>query len=499
MPIDPHDPLYVFTRAVERWPERRALEVRGAMLTYRQLDLLSTAMAHDLVTCGATGQRIAFVAHKNDHSTYVNVLAILKAGASCVPLPPDGPVYRWIMMVERCEARFAIGSPEPSEVEQTFRNGGHALQWVQAASSAQRSRGEMRAEIAACAEAYVMFTSGSTGGPKGVSVSRANLSSYLRNFPRAYTFTQEDRFTQHFALAFDLSVHDLFVCWSHGACLCVPPDQGGLRAAAWARQQQITVWFSVPSLVAVMRRARTLGADALPDLRYAFFCGEALHWDLLASIRAAAPHARLINLYGPTEATIAITHFEVDGDMTGQGVVPIGRPFVPGQAIVMPTDEADGSEGELLLSGDQIAAGYVNAAESTAKAFVHLPDQAGRWYRTGDRARLDGDGVLHFMGRIDHQVKVLGHRMEPGEVDEALSSSLNGGNAVTVPYVHQGVTRLVTFVDVPVDHAWALEQLRMRLPAPFVPERIVVLDEIPRTSSGKWDRTTLIRMAQDEA
>ncbi|HMC97773.1 MAG TPA: amino acid adenylation domain-containing protein [Flavobacteriales bacterium] len=499
MPLEPFDPISLFVRSAERWPQRIALEVADGHWSYAELNDRSNALADTLVAAGAEGQRVAFVARRDGPWTYAAILAILKAGASCVPLLPEGPVQRWNTMLERSGASFILGSLHPSPAEVELRAQRQELTWCDPVSNDKPAPLFVPREVPTNAEAYVMFTSGSTGGPKGVSVTRRNVAAYLGQFLGEYRFTPEDRFTQHFALPFDLSVHDLFVSWSSGACLCVPSDAGGLRAATWARKERITVWFSVPSLGAVMRRARTLVPGSLPDLRYAFFCGEALLWELITEWQRAASNARIINLYGPTEATIAITAYEVAGPAPVEGgTVPIGRPFGANRVMVTPLDgTTDVNEGELLLGGPQIAAGYINAPEATARSFVQVPGKPGTWYRTGDHVRMDAAGVLHFIGRVDHQLKVLGHRVEPGEVDETLAGVLGGGNAVTVPVVLNGVTRLITYVDVPADVDRLLGHLRNELPTHFVPERIVVLDELPRTPNGKWDRPRLIHMAQD--
>ncbi|MFT3886341.1 MAG: AMP-binding protein [Flavobacteriales bacterium] len=149
--------------------------------------------------------------------------------------------------------------------------------------------------------------------------------------------------------------------------------------------------------------------------------------------------------------------------------------------------------------GPQVTVGYINAPEATARAFVQRPGGTGTWYRTGDHVRLDGEGLLHYVGRIDHQVKILGHRIEPGEVDEALMRVLGGGNAVTVPVVTNGTARLHTFIDVPADVPALMDRLRAELPVAYIPERIVVLAELPRNANGKWDRPRLIHMAQHGA
>lgn len=468
-----YDPVALFRSAAFRWPERQALSCAGATLTYQQLDQWSDAIA-DKLNCEGHGDRIAFVAEKQP-GTYAAILGILKSGRSYVPLGPDAPTARWHEMLVKGEVCSVVG--EALVVEGLRRFIAPPLEEGTDGSAARGVGGD---------EAYVLFTSGSTGGPKGVSVSRANVAAYLRHVLSTYSFSEHDRFTQFFALTFDLSVHDLFVCWASGACLCVPDAHAALRASAFVRENNITVWFSVPSVVTVMHRMRSLSGSALASLRYAFFCGEALPWPLVRAFRLAAPGSRVINLYGPTEATIAITAHEVQGGpVVAQGFVPIGVPFT-GSVVRIESEE-------LLLGGPQLALGYVNDPAITERAFVQ--HEGMRWYRTGDRVCMDDDGTLHFLGRMDDQVKVLGHRVEPAEVDAVISAMLKGGSSVTVPAIGPTSTRLVTFIDVAMDVEPLLERCRATLPAYMVPERIVVLAALPFTAHGKVDRKQLIATA----
>lgn len=468
-----YDPIALFRGAALRWPERTALSCAGHALTYEELDRWSDAIADQVIAEGH-GQRIAFVAEKQPGS-YAAILGILKSGRSYVPLGADAPPARWKEMLEKAEVRSVIGGSSGEDGLRRF-----SIPMMDA------DRGASPLPSGAGEEAYVLFTSGSTGGPKGVGVSRANVAAYLQHMLSVYSFNENDRFTQFFALTFDLSVHDLFVCWASGACLCVPDTNAALRASTFVRESGITVWFSVPSVVAVMQRMRSLIDDSLPSLRYAFFCGEALPWPLAKVFRQAAPGARIINLYGPTEATIAITAHEVLGDVRSmQGIVPIGTPFT--RSFVRIEDE------ELLLGGPQLAAGYVNDQAATERAFVHR--DGVRWYRTGDRVLMNDDGALHFLGRMDDQVKVLGHRVEPAEVDAAIAALLNGGSSVTVPVIGPTSTRLVTFIDVQMDTEPLLERCRGLLPAYMVPERILVVPALPLNAHGKVDRNQLISKA----
>lgn len=466
------DPIALFRRSSGTWPDREALSIAGTSFTYAELDRWSDTIAAQLIAAGATNQRVAVPA-KRLASAYVSILGILKAGSSYVPLP-EGPPSRVQRMLKVCEARFLLGE----------NTGPHGFQLVDLDLPEDVRPVSLKNE-----EAYVLFTSGSTGGPKGVSVSRANVAAYLRHLLTAYEFNEQDRFTQFFALTFDLSVHDLFVCWGAGACLCVPPDDNALRTAAFVRDERITVWFSVPSLPALMDRMRGLKPDAFPTVRHVFFCGEGLPYDTVRNFASAAPNAMLTNLYGPTEATIAITSHDMDrAELDRQGLVPIGKPFPGHKAII--EDE------ELCFCGPQITNGYLGLPEANAANFSDITGSGERWYRTGDRVRIDPDGTMHYLGRIDHQLKVAGHRVEPGEVDALLTPLLAGGRAITVPVDEAGAVRLVTFIDVPSDTTALLSHCRAHLPPYMVPERILVQEHLPLTPHGKTDRHQLIVIAQ---
>lgn len=470
------DPVALFRRTTGKWPDREALSIAGTSFTYSDLDRWSDAIAAALIGAGASDERVAFVAHKQAGS-YAAILGILKAGCAYMPLHPDGPAARWERMISTSRARFIVGEAAAISGLQQIADPGSGSSGV--ASPVVRDGDE----------AYVLFTSGSTGGPKGVSVSRANVSAYLSHLLTAYDFNEQDRFTQFFALTFDLSVHDLFVCWGAGGCLCVPPDDNALRTAAFVRDERITVWFSVPSLPALMDRMRVLKPDAFPTIRHVFFCGEGLPYDTVRAFASAAPNGRLTNLYGPTEATIAITSYAIDRtSLARPGLVPIGKPFIGHKAII--------DNEELCVAGPQITNGYLGLPDENAARFTDMTGTGERWYRTGDRARMDPDGTLQYLGRIDHQLKLAGHRVEPGEVDDLLTPLLAGGRAITVPVHEGGAVRLVTFIDVPHDTTELLSHCRAHLPAYMVPERILVQEHLPLTSHGKTDRQQLIALAQ---
>jgi amino acid adenylation domain-containing protein len=289
--------------------------------------------------------------------------------------------------------------------------------------------------------AYLLFTSGSTGVPKGVAVSQSNAVAYMEYAAKRFGIHGRDRCSQNFDLTFDLSVHDLFTCWDAGATLC-PYAEQTLTPATLVEEKKLTVWFSVPSVAMFASKLGLLEPGAFPTLRWSLFCGEALSSSLAAAWQAAANNSILENLYGPTEATIAITYYRWDSATSPaecvRGLVPIGWPFDGQQVCAVNEDLAPvpfGESGELCLGGSQVTRGYLNDPEKTAKSFVrlkHTGDQV--WYRTGDLVRQDERGCLFYLGRRDFQVKVNGYRVELQEIDLVLREAARTELAVAIPW-----------------------------------------------------------------
>jgi amino acid adenylation domain-containing protein len=354
--------------------------------------------------------------------------------------------------------------------------------------------------------AYLLFTSGTTGSPKGVPISHRNLKSYLDGFRGIYPLEPTDRVSQTFDLVFDLSVHDMLVTWLSGACLCPVPRNAVIAPGKFIRERKLTVWFSVPSTAMFMRKLHMLNPGTYPDLRLSLFCGEALPIEVAQTWSRAAPNSAVVNLYGPTEATISITHFRWD---TGRqstdsrtGLVPIGLPFPTQHALVWDLErncavEGPG-QGEILLGGSQISDGYWRAPELTRASFIAIAGAAMPvYYRTGDLVERDSAGCLHFVGRLDEQIKIHSYRVELVEVDAGLRKAANTELAVAVAFpMEYGVAKgLVGFIcdSGKYDEHVIIEKCRTFLPSYMVPQRIVFVETFPRNVNGKIDRKALAR------
>jgi amino acid adenylation domain-containing protein len=524
-----------FLASALRAPDSNALWVDGETYTYAQLRQRAAAISSTLAreNC-STGQRCALLVERSV-TAFAAVLGTLLAGLCYVPLNAKFPLQRNARMLELSAATAVVVDQHSmtvaAELLTAFAEPLLVLmpevdslpEWAAAASQHRYIlKHQMAAvtpsallpptlaEAADTALAYILFTSGSTGLPKGVAVSNANASIYVASMLERYQPQPSDRFTQFFDFTFDLSVHDIFVCFNAGACLYCVPSRVMMMPLKFVQEHALTFWFSVPSLAACQKRYKALRPDALPSLKWSLFCGEALPSSLVQDWRAVAPNSVIDNLYGPTEATVAFTTYRChaeDKNIATLAVAPIGTPL-PGQETII-LDEAlrplaDGQTGRLFLGGSQLACGYWENAELTRQRFIEMRFEgkvADRWYDTGDLASVDQSGELLYWGRSDNQVKIRGYRVEMQEV-EALIRRLSGAALVAVvpwPVAADGsVEGLLAFVcgtDMAIPEI--LKGCTLHLPSYMVPQDVLELESLPFNSNGKLDYPALQKLAHE--
>ena len=514
----------------ERRGDATALVASGERMTYAELEDRSTRLARLLRTTGCRpGERVALLAPKSP-AAIVAVLAILKSGGIYVPIDLGNPAPRAAAMlaaVEPC-CLLAASAAQGFVAAVAETHPGIAsvpVGWLDtsATSSGRFSESDARAMPATPLDAgtapgdaaYILFTSGSTGTPKGVVVTHNNVAVFIEWAVDYFALGPDDRLSGHPPLHFDLSVFDLFGTLAAGAELhLVPEDVKRLphRMAAWIRASALTQWFSVPSALGYLAQFDAVRPGDFGTLRRVLWCGDVLPTRTLAYWMRRVPQARFTNLYGPTETTIASSYYTVPAcPVDSAPPPPIGVACDGEELLVLDTalePVPSGTAGDIYIRGVGLSPGYWKDEARTAAAFVYPPgrtDARRRMYRTGDLGRVDADGLVHFLGRADSQVKSRGHRIELGEIETALLASTDVLDAAVVALPtpgFEGVRICCAYVSAPESGPTpaALRRfLAARVPAYMLPAQWLALAELPANANGKVDRPALVKMFSDAA
>lgn len=476
-------------RAARDHPGRAAVSDDGRVVTYAELDGRADALASALVGIGVgRGDRVAVLLEKSIDAVAC-LYAVMKAGAAYVPLDPHAPSPRLAQVLADCDVRCVLAAA--STVAAVTRTKVLDVETVAPTSAAP-----VAATVAPDDLAYILYTSGSTGVPKGVMLSHANALAFVRWAGATFAITGDDRLSSHAPFHFDLSAFDLYVASAAAATVVLVPPEASVfpaRLRRFIEDERISVWYSVPSvLTSLVSRAHLTPGDLL-SLRAVLFAGEVFPTRRLRELMTAIPGARFANLYGPTETNVC-TWYEVDqppaDDVTA---IPIGRP-IDGTTVAVVGN--DGRAGELYVQGPTVAQGYWNDPERTASRFVADPraDLPGRWYRTGDLVDGTADGNLRFVGRTDGQIKSRGYRIELGDVEATLYAHPAVVDCAVVAVPDELFTsRLHGFavVDRDVGGPELARFCAGRLPRYMVPETFDIRPALPRTPTGKVDRRAL--------
>lgn len=501
-----------------RSPDRPAVvDPSGETLSYRAFDERANRVANWLVSVGVQpDDRVGICLPKGINSLSC-IFGILKAGGVYVPVDYTAPAERNRYIFANCQVKAAFVDHRCTKVfEQPGENGhmpnaimvfGESKQWISADVLAQqpttRPNGPRRGPDDL---AYILYTSGSTGLPKGVMLSQENGTSYVDWCTEVFSPTADDRFSSHAPFHFDLSILDIYVPIKHGATLYVISEELGKNAAAlgpFIEQNRITCWYSVPSILSLMTQFGKLELCDCSSLRIVNFAGEVFPVKYLRRLRELWPHPRFFNLYGPTETNVC-TYFEVPKQVPPEREepYPIGKVCSHCKDLVIGDDGRPvphGEEGLLYIAGKPVLQGYWADPERTNKAFLTFHGE--RYYNTGDVVRPDENGDYVFLGRKDRMVKRHGYRIELGEIEAALYKHPGvaeaaaiafspGGDAVTIQAVLAPKPGAKLGIIVMKQHSAAT------LPAYMIPDTFVFLDQLPQTSTGKIDYQALLRQAR---
>jgi amino acid adenylation domain-containing protein len=487
-------------------PERTALlDAGGRLVTYRDLNAQADLVAGLLVESGVRpGDRVGLYAPKSI-SLVSALFGILKAGAAYVPVDPASPVARAAYIFRDCAVAAIVGSESLlTKLHEDGISGGRigeiGTRTQQETLAIVRGPGHAGDRHAANLPdlAYILYTSGSTGQPKGVMHRHASALSFIDWCSVQFAPTLDDRFSSHAPFHFDLSILDIFVPIKHGASLVLIDDQLGKHPAGLARlvaDTRISFWYSTPSILRLLVEFGKLQQYDFSGLRIVCFAGEVFPIKHFEALLGCWPNPRYFNLYGPTETNVCTYYEAAPADYSGRtSPLPIGYVCSGDAARVVDTGQAKtlpGTEGELLISGGTVMAGYWNLPERNAEAFV-VDDDGTRWYRTGDIVIEGHDGCFTFVGRRDRMVKRRSYRVELGEIESALyrHPAIHEVAVIATPDEANGV--LITAMlsckgAVPPSLIDLKRFAAEHLPVYMVPDRFRMLPDLPKTSTDKID------------
>ncbi|PYU80023.1 MAG: D-alanine--poly(phosphoribitol) ligase [Acidobacteria bacterium] len=509
-----------------RFPDNIALSIGTLELTYAQLRELAQPVADWLRrNKQVAAPRVGILASRS-LSTYAGILGTCWGGGTYVPISTKLPEDRLIQLLGRIRAEALIVDSESLLLlsQRVLSHCPRLILGPELATSVEM-RSDANTKVVVTGKGglssfdaedrpvpvepknlgYIEFTSGTTGIPKGVTISAGAVAHFIGAMQARYAFEPTDRVAGLAEITFDISVFDMFATWNCGAALCVAPATQLIAPAGFIHRQRATVIFTVPSVASNMKRMKMLVPGAMPSLRYSLFSGEPLPVISATLWMQAAPNSIVDDLFGPTEATVVCTGQRFTGPENAtpnRGVVAIGKPFDGMEvAIVDPALQVlpDGEQGELLLAGPQLSSGYFDAEDLTRASFPVL--QGKRWYRTGDLAYRDTSGIFHHLGRIDNQVKVRGLRVELEEVEAYLREIYRTDSvaAVAWPVDHGSANGIVAFVSgqFGMDDPDIRTQIKDRLPGYMVPSTVHRVDSLPLNANGKVNRKQLFTLLDE--
>ncbi|MGD0947507.1 MAG: amino acid adenylation domain-containing protein [Candidatus Binatia bacterium] len=493
--------------SIDKFRQRPAFFIRNTFFSYNDLGQTVSRIRKAIEQHALPSERMIGFLTYDDFETYCSAVAVLFTKFAFVPIDPANPLDRNVSIIEQAQIKTLLSSVNDTNIRTHCESRG--IQFI-TTSELQHSEVTLSLpEVRQSDLAYLLFTSGSTGVPKGVPLSRRNLYEFMNAFiALGYDINENDRVLQMFDLTFDLSLMSYLAPLCRGACVyTVPP--GGIKYAdiyTLLDEQRITVALMVPSILAHLRPY--LDEIRLPDMRYSMFCGEALYADVASDWMKCVPNARVQNVYGPTEATI----FCLAYDMSRKGsiknfnsIVCIGKPMDNMAATVV--DESlkpvrRGEKGELCLTGFQLTDGYWRNPEKNREAFFTLLEDGveRRYYRTGDVAFVDGEGDFMFAGRLDHQVKIQGFRVELSEIEHHARefASTNNVAAVASDGSDAGHVMIHLFVENFPGRVEEIERyLETKVPKYMIPSEIHNITAFPLNVNGKIDRRALLKAVKD--
>ncbi len=512
--------------AAAREPTRDAVRCRGEALTYEGLARQVNGLAHELVARGVRrGDRVGVLLGKGV-ACAVAIHAIMKAGAAYVPLDPSAPASRHAFIVEDCGLKVLISEPrrrrqlaQLAEHTQALAHvlgvedeRGTGMSWEQVAQAA-RDDGPV-VTVTEQDPCYILYTSGSTGTPKGIMHSHRSAMAWAEVSAAEHQLVPADRISNYAPLHFDLSTLDYFAGVLAACTMVMVPEEHARMPASLAQlleEEALTLFYTVPFALIQLVTSQALDGRELPALTRVLFGGEPMTIKHLRRLQQLLPHVSFCNVYGPTEVNGCTRYYVPPIEADDAPSLPIGSVYANVEALVIDaqgTPVVDGEQGELAIRAPTMMRGYWNREDLMASAYHDEPRYPAcspdRFYRTGDLVARRADGSFDFIGRADRLIKTRGCRVDLDEIEATLAACEGVLEAAVFP-VTDGTGTLAVHAaarqapDGDLTAAPLQRALKARLPAYAVPVALKVVDEFPRTTSGKVDRRALRREAEADS
>ncbi|MGH2791304.1 MAG: amino acid adenylation domain-containing protein [Actinomycetota bacterium] len=511
--------------SARRTPNQVAVVDRDRSISYTDLNRRANQVAALLADLGVRrGDRVGFCLNKSIESV-IAIYGILKAGAAYVPFDPQAPPARLGYIADNAGISHLLTGTEMAPLWPSLIDGGAPLDSLIVLNSDEhpevpvgtrafsgrdldlRSPDDVDGGPIQLDLAYILYTSGSTGQPKGVMLTHLNAMTFVEWTVEHYVIEARDRLSSHAPFHFDLSIFDLYAASLAGATVVlVPPETSvfPLEVANFIEQQEITVWYSVPSILSMLTQRGNLEVGSLQSLRILLFAGEVFPTKYLQRLMELLPNVAFANLYGPTETNVC-TYYDVPvlpADMVEP--IPIGKAIAGVECYVVAQDGSiakSGEVGELYVRGSTVMQGYWANPERSSQSLIPNPFGGAlhdNVYRTGDLVQELSDGNYRFLGRRDHQIKSRGYRIELGDIESALYAHPDVVECAVVAIPDETVSNRIKAHVVVRNGVRQAELVRFcstRIPRYMIPEQFEFADALPKTSTGKIDRQTLASIA----
>lgn len=480
--------------SIAQFGHNNAFCINGEFYTYDEFAQVISNIRNYIKSNIAHNEKIIGIVANDDLETYAAIIALWFEGKAYVPINTDTPIERNQIVIEEAQITTIMDSSDVIN----FPN----LKTVSTKELPSAEVNLIPNQTSDSELVYILFTSGTTGKPKGVPITRQNLIGFIDAFwDMDFTIDENDRCLQMFELTFDLSVMSYLVPLLKGACIYTIPKDKIKYSYIFELMEdhELTVSLMVPSILHFLRPY--FDEIDLPKMKYSLFCGEALHLDITEEWSKCLPNARIVNVYGPTEDTIFCTYYDFkrEGDnKSHNGVLSIGDSMTGNFTILVDENNqivSDSNVGELCLGGIQLTPGYWKNEEKNKESFfyAHYLGKEERFYRTGDLCKADDQGDLMYLGRKDFQTKIQGFRVELSEIEFYAKEFLAKTNVVVVAMTdHIGNTELRMIIeDNKCDTTALLDYMKLKLPAYMIPKKIAFIDVFPLNVNGKIDRKQL--------